>query len=118
MPSKEEDNKPAPKSDKGKDKSKPVNSQSSGIVDLFKGDNDKMTVVFHSLLAPHFKYESTEGDRICMRFGGVRLGKFDKDLVELQQVRFVVLFCVQGFKWSSLTENVNLDFNGLDRLEN
>lgn len=47
----------------------------------FKGD--KMTVIFHAVLAPHFKFEASQGDRIFMRFGGVAFGKFDDNVVEV-----------------------------------
>lgn len=85
---KDEDNESSNKNNgKGKKNLKPLEPQPSGVVDLFKGYNNKMTVVFHSLLAPHFKYEKSGGDRICMRFGDVPFGDFQKDLVELQPIR-------------------------------
>ena len=48
-----------------------------------KDQGKKMTVVFHAVLAPHFKYEETEGDRIFMRFGGVAFGDFNDNVVEV-----------------------------------
>ena len=43
----------------------------------------KMTVFFHAVLAPHFKFEGNQGDKIFMRFGGVPLGSFEKNIVEV-----------------------------------
>ena len=43
----------------------------------------KMTVVFHAVLAPHFKFEANEGDRIFMRFGGIMFGSFLENVVEV-----------------------------------
>lgn len=43
----------------------------------------KMTVFFHAVLAPHFKFEESEGDRIFMRVGGVPFGQFLKNVVEV-----------------------------------
>lgn len=46
-----------------------------------------MTVVFHAVLAPHFKFEKDQGDRIFMRFGGADFGGFNDDVVEVHQQR-------------------------------
>ena len=43
----------------------------------------KMTVIFHAVLAPHFKFEASEGDRIFMRFGGSLFGSFQDNVVEV-----------------------------------
>ena len=43
----------------------------------------KMTVVFHAVLAPHFKFEESQGDRLYMRFGESALGNFKEDVVEV-----------------------------------
>ena len=43
----------------------------------------KMTVFFHAVLAPHFKFEESQGDRIFMRFGGVPFGRFQDNVVEV-----------------------------------
>ena len=43
----------------------------------------KMTVVFHAVLAPHFKFEESRGDRLYMRFGEPALGDFQEDVVEV-----------------------------------
>lgn len=43
----------------------------------------KMTVIFHAVLAPHFKFEESQCDRIFMRFGGVRFGRFQDNVVEV-----------------------------------
>lgn len=42
-----------------------------------------MTVVFHAVLAPHFKFEKSQGDRIFMRFGGYAFGNFNDNVVEV-----------------------------------
>lgn len=52
-----------------------------------KNKGKKMTVVFHAVLAPHFKFEKDQGDRIFMRFGGVAFGDFNEDVVEVHQQR-------------------------------
>ena len=43
----------------------------------------KMTVIFHAVLAPHFKFEESQCDRIFMRLGGVRFGRFQDNVVEV-----------------------------------
>jgi len=48
-----------------------------------KDQGKKMTVVFHAVLAPHFKFEESQGDRIFMRFGGVAFGDFNDNVVEV-----------------------------------
>ncbi|KAJ7355102.1 hypothetical protein OS493_027891 [Desmophyllum pertusum] len=52
-----------------------------------KDKRKKMTVVFHAVLAPHFKFEKNQGDRIFMRFGGVAFGEFHDDVVEVHPER-------------------------------
>ena len=47
----------------------------------YKGN--KMTVVFHAVLAPHFKFEPNLGDKIYMRFGGAMFGDFKHNVVEV-----------------------------------
>ena len=47
----------------------------------YKGN--EMTVVFHAVLAPHFKFEPNLGDKIYMRFGGAIFGDFQDDVVEV-----------------------------------
>lgn len=64
-------------------KGKPQQSQ-----DSVSGDKDKMTVIFHAVLAPHFNFEENKGDRIFMRFGGVQFGNFNRDIVELKPERY------------------------------
>lgn len=51
------------------------------------GVKDKMTVIFHALLAPHFSFEESCGDKIFMRFDGLEFGKFNKNVVEVKAVR-------------------------------
>ena len=46
-----------------------------------------MTVVFHAVLAPNFKFEKNQGDKIFMRFGGVDFGEFHDDVVEVHPER-------------------------------
>lgn len=48
---------------------------------------DKMTVIFHAVLAPHFSFEEDHGDKIFMRFGGLQFGKFNSNVLELKPVR-------------------------------
>ena len=49
--------------------------------EYYKGD--KMIVVFHAVLAPHFKFEPNLGDKIYMRFGGAMFGDFLDNVVEV-----------------------------------
>ena len=42
-----------------------------------------MTIVFHAVLSPHFKFDQSEGDKIFMRFGGTAFEDFKKDVVEV-----------------------------------
>lgn len=54
----------------------------------FAGDEgEKMTVVFHAVLAPHFKFEKDKGDRIFMRFDGAAFNYFKDDVVEVKPER-------------------------------
>ena len=46
-------------------------------------NGNKMTVVFHAVLAPHFKFETNLGDKIYMRFGGEKFGDFQDNVVEV-----------------------------------
>ena len=48
-----------------------------------RNQGKKMTVVFHAVLAPHFKFEKNKGDRIYMRFGGAAFGGFQDNVVEV-----------------------------------
>ena len=54
--------------------------KASGYFRGYKGST--MTIVFHALLSPHFKFEQSQGEKICMRFGGIRFGGFHEDVVE------------------------------------
>ena len=47
----------------------------------YKGN--EMTVVFHAVLSPHFKFEPNLGDKIYMRFGGAIFGDFQDNVVEV-----------------------------------
>lgn len=51
----------------------------------FKGSS--MTVVFHAVLSPHFKFEPSHGDKIFMRFGGAAFGEFLDNVVEVHPER-------------------------------
>ena len=44
---------------------------------------DTMTIVFHAVLSPHFKFDQSQGDKIFMRFGGTMFGGFNEDVVEV-----------------------------------
>ena len=46
-------------------------------------NGNKMTVVFHAVLAPHFKFDPNLGDKIYMRFGGEMFGHFKDNVVEV-----------------------------------
>ena len=48
-----------------------------------ENNGNKMTVVFHAVLAPHFKFEPNLGDKIYMRFGGKMFGDFQDNVVEV-----------------------------------
>ena len=48
---------------------------------------DKMTIIFHAVLAPHFNFERSLGDRIFVRFGGLQFGDFNSNVLELKPVR-------------------------------
>lgn len=50
-------------------------------------EGEKMTIVFHAVLTPHFKFDKSQGDRIFMRFGGVVFGNFNEDVVEVHPER-------------------------------
>lgn len=52
-----------------------------------KSREKKMTIVFHAVLAPHFKFEKNQGDRIYMRFGGPAFGRFNDNVVEVHPER-------------------------------
>ena len=49
-------------------------------------NKNKMTIVFHAVLAPHFKFQK-EHDKIYMRFEGAVFEDFNADVVELHQER-------------------------------
>lgn len=51
----------------------------------YKGST--MTVVFHAILSPNFKFEPSYGDKIFMRFGGLAFGDFNEDVVKVQPER-------------------------------
>ena len=52
-----------------------------------KVKGNKMAVIFHAVLAPHFKFEASQGDRIFIRFGGVAFGNFSDNVAEVQLQR-------------------------------
>ena len=62
----------------------PDNVQEKNESDYFRSyRGSTMTIVFHALLSPHFKFDQSEGDKIFMRFGGIRFGGFSEDVVEV-----------------------------------
>ena len=65
------------------------NASASGLSSGYFGDGkrNKMTVIFHAVLAPHFKFEESQGDKIFMRFGGAAFGEFLDDVVEVHPER-------------------------------
>ena len=65
---------------------RPKNNETSSKMknEYFEDYNgNKMTVVFHAVIAPHFKFEPNLGDKIYMRFGGEMFGDFRDNLVEV-----------------------------------
>ena len=52
-----------------------------------KVEGNKMTVIFHAVLAPHFKFETSQGDRIFIRCGGAAFGNFSDNVAEVQLQR-------------------------------
>ena len=46
-----------------------------------------MTIVFHAVLAPHLKFEVEFGDRLFMRFDGVKFGAFMTNVMEVHLER-------------------------------
>lgn len=54
---------------------------------LAKYKGSKMTVIFHAVLSPNFNFDARKGDKIFMRFGGVRFGDFNKNVVEVHPER-------------------------------
>lgn len=54
---------------------------------LAKYNGNKMTVVFHAVLSPNFKFDASQGDRIFMRFGGVRYGNFNENVTAVHPER-------------------------------
>ena len=59
--------------------------QTSDYFRLYRGST--MTIVFHAVLAPHFKFDASKRDTIVMRFGGVVFGEFNDDVVEVHPER-------------------------------
>ena len=74
-------NKNARKEQKGSDDAQEKNA--SGYFRNYRGST--LTVVFHAVLSPHFKFDQRDGDRIFMRFGGAMFGGFNEDVVEVFQ---------------------------------
>ena len=58
--------------------------QEKNAQDYFRGYRGNiMTIVFHAVLSPHFKFDQSDGDKIFMRFGGTMFGNFNEDVVEV-----------------------------------
>ena len=82
-----------PENDRG-DNNKDNNKRNAPNPEFFGEDKrKKMTVFFHAVLAPHFKFEADQGDRIFMRFGGPAFGDWKVDVVEVHPERYVHLKC-------------------------
>lgn len=65
-----------------------INNEKSTAFEGFGPDcKDKMTIIFHAVLAPHFHFDRNHGDRIFMRIGGLKFGDFNYDVLELRPVR-------------------------------
>jgi len=63
------------------------NEKSTDFEGFGPGYQDKMTIIFHAVLAPHFSFEGSRGDKIFMRFGRLQLGSFKSNVLELKPVR-------------------------------
>lgn len=74
-------NQNARKEQKGSDDAQEKNA--SGYFRSYRGST--LTIVFHAVLSPHFKFDQRDGDRIFMRFGGAMFGGFNEDVVEVFQ---------------------------------
>ncbi|KAK2555497.1 E3 ubiquitin-protein ligase rnf213-alpha [Acropora cervicornis] len=74
-------NQNARKEQKGSDDAQEKNA--SGYFRNHRGST--LTIVFHAVLSPHFKFDQGHGDRIFMRFGGAMFGFFNEDVVEVFQ---------------------------------
>ena len=48
---------------------------------------NKMTIVFHAVLAPHLKFEVECGDRLYVRFEGWTFGYFNDNVIEVHPLR-------------------------------
>ena len=59
-------------------------TQEKNVSDYFRSfKGNTVTIVFHAVLSPHFKFEKSDGDKIFMRFGGTMFGDFKEDVVEV-----------------------------------
>jgi len=70
-----------------------------------RNKKSKMTVFFHAVLAPNFKFDVQQGDRIFMRFGGPVFGDFNTDVVEVYPERCGK--CREVFKKNALVNRCN-----------
>lgn len=58
------------------------------ILDVFANDNRaKMTIVFHAVLAPQFKFNQSNGDRVFVRLDGAVFYNFKVNILEMKPVR-------------------------------
>ena len=58
------------------------------ILDVFANDKrERMTVVFHAILAPQFNFNQEEGDHVVMRFGGPAFKNFGVNILEMKPLR-------------------------------
>ena len=70
-----------------------------------------MTVFFHAVLAPHFKFDAQQGDKIFMRFDGPVSGKFNEDVVEVFPKWYVFWCCIESQCFSEHIQlNVTVHF--------
>lgn len=57
------------------------------IIDVFAKDRkERMTIVFHAVLAPHFGFNLKDGDQVFMRFGGAAFRDFVVNILEMKPV--------------------------------
>lgn len=70
----------------GNENKRTDNAQEKNASDYFRSyRGSTLTIVFHAVLSPHFKFDQRDGDRIFMRFGGAMFGGFNEDVVEVFQ---------------------------------
>ena len=76
------------KSTGAKDEGKVKYQSQVNILDIFENDKrERMTVVFHAILAPQFDFNQEKGDQVVMRFGGPAFKSFEINILEMKPLR-------------------------------